>query len=146
MRRRDESGTAIIEFCWLAILLLIPLLYVVIAVFDTQRTAYAASSAARNAGRAFVTSPTEAAAFGRARAAARLAFRDQGLSDAPISLRVRCSPQPHNCLAPGSVIGIEVRSSARLPLVPDALGGNTPRIRVDAVAQAPYGTFREDRP
>ena len=34
--RRDESGTAIIEFVWLAILLLIPLLYVVLAVFDTH--------------------------------------------------------------------------------------------------------------
>ena len=50
MSPRDESGTAIIEFVWLAILLLIPLLYVVLAVFDTQRTSYAASSAARSAG------------------------------------------------------------------------------------------------
>lgn len=144
--RKDESGTAIIEFIWLAILLLIPLLYVVIAVFDTQRTAYAASSAARNAGRAFVTSPTEAAAYGRARAAARLAFEDQGIGDAPMSLRVICRPNPHNCLAPGSVIGIEIRSSVRLPLMPDALGSNTPSIRVESISQAPYGTFREDRP
>jgi hypothetical protein len=30
--------------------------------------------------------------------------------------------------------------------MPDALGANTPRISVQAVHQAPYGTFREDRP
>ena len=49
MRARDEQGTAVIEFVWLAILLLVPLLYVVLTVFETQRAAYAASAAARSA-------------------------------------------------------------------------------------------------
>ena len=146
MSPRDESGTAIIEFVWLAILLLIPLLYVVLAVFDTQRTSYAASSAARSAGRAFITSPDEQSAYARARAAARLAFADQGIEGAPMRLVIRCDPHPDNCLSPGSVVVAEVDSSVDLPLMPDALGGNTPRISVQAVHQAPYGTFREDRP
>ncbi|MEP6814943.1 MAG: hypothetical protein ABI873_05285 [Marmoricola sp.] len=145
-RSREESGTAIIEFVWLAILLLVPLVYVVLAVFDTQRTAYATSTAARSAGRAFITSPDEAGAFARARAAARLAFADQGIEGAPMRLVIRCSPHPANCLSPGSVVVAEVHSSVALPLMPDALGGNAPRIRVQAVNQSPYGTFREDRP
>jgi hypothetical protein len=29
--------------------------------------------------------------------------------------------------------------------MPDALGGNTPSIRVDADHQVPYGSFREAR-
>ena len=33
----------------------------------------------------------------------------------------------------------------RLPLMPAALGGNTPSIRVEAEHAVPYGTFREDR-
>lgn len=143
---RDEAGTAIIEFVWLAILLLVPLLYVVLAVFDTQRTSYATSTAARSAGRAFVTSPDEAGAYARARAAARLAFEDQGIANAPMRLVIRCRPHPANCLSPGSVVAVEVRSSVALPLMPDALGGNAPRITVAAVNQSPYGTFREDRP
>ena len=141
-RRDDESGTAIIEFVWLAILLLIPLLYVVLAVFDTQRTSYATSTA----GRAFITSPDERTAYARARSAARLAYADQGIAGAPMRLVIRCDPHPDNCLSPGSVVVAEVYSSVDLPLVPDALGGNTPRISVQAVHQAPYGTFREDRP
>ena len=64
-RRRSDEGSAIVEFVWLGILLLVPLIYIVVAVFEVQRTAYAASAAARSAGRAFVTSPTEASAQAR---------------------------------------------------------------------------------
>jgi Flp pilus assembly protein TadG len=144
--RDDESGTAIIEFVWLAILLLIPMVYIVVAVFDTQRTAYAASAAARSAGRAFVTAPDQHAAYARARAAAELAFRDQGIGGAPLTLRITCTPDPSACLTPGSVVSAQVHSSVALPLMPDALGSNTPSIRVDSVHRAPYGTFREARP
>jgi Flp pilus assembly protein TadG len=78
-RQRSERATAIVEFVWLALLLLVPLLYIVLAVFDTQRASYAASAAARSASRAFVTSPDQATAYARAEAAARLAFGDQGI-------------------------------------------------------------------
>jgi Flp pilus assembly protein TadG len=145
-RARDDSGTAIVEFVWLAVLLLIPLVYVVLGVFEVQRAAYAASTAARSAGRAFVTAPSEAAARPRAQSAARLAFEDQGLAGAPLGLDVTCSPSPTNCLAPGSVVSIEVRSSVALPLFPVILGRHTPRIAVSAVHTSPYGTYRNDRP
>jgi hypothetical protein len=142
----EEEGTAIVEFVWLAILLLVPLLYIVLAVFDTQRASYAASAAARSASRAFVTSPDQATAFARATAAARLAFLDQGIDAAAFQLTITCRPDPHRCLTPGSVVSAEVRSHADLPLMPAALGGNTPRIAVAAIHQSPYGTFREPRP
>ena len=145
-RRRDERGTALLEFVWLAILLLVPLLYVVLAVFETQRAAYAASAAARSATRAFVTAPDQRSAFARADAAARLAFGDQGIDAADFSLTITCRPDPQRCLTPGSVVSAEVRSAADLPLMPAALGDNTPRIAVAAVHRSPYGKFREARP
>jgi hypothetical protein len=143
---RGERGSAIVEFVWLAILLLVPLLYIVLAVFDTQRASYAASAAARSASRAFVTAPDQATAYARAGAAARLAFGDQGIGSADFTLTVTCRPDPRHCLTPGSVVSAEVRSAADLPLMPSALGGNTPRIAVAAVHRSPYGTFREARP
>ena len=143
---RDQRGTAIVEFVWLAILLLVPLLYVVLAVFDAQRTSYAASAAARSATRAFVTSPDQASGYARAQAAARLAFGDQGIESADFTLTITCRPDPRQCLTPGSVVAAQVRSAADLPLMPAALGSNTPRISVEAVHQSPYGTFREARP
>lgn len=145
-RRRHQDGTAIVEFVWLAILLLVPLLYVVLAVFETQRASYAASAAARSASRAFVTSPDQATAYARAQAAARLAFGDQGIPTADFALVITCRPDPDRCLTPGSVVAAEVRSAAALPLMPTALGSNTPRISVEAIHRSPYGTFREARP
>ena len=147
MNRRDrgESGTALVEFVWLAILLIVPLLYIVLAAFDTQRAAYAASSAARSAGRAFVTAPDQASGYARAEAAVRLAYRDQGIESQP-DVRISCRPDPRNCLSPGSVVRAEIGSSVDLPLMPAALGSNTPRISVDSEHDAPYGTFREARP
>ena len=144
-RDRGESGTALVEFVWLAILLIVPLLYIVLAAFDTQRAAYAASSAARSAGRAFVTAPDQASGYARAEAAVRLAYRDQGIESQP-DVRISCRPDPRNCLTPGSVVRAEIGSSVDLPLMPAALGSNTPRISVDSEHEAPYGTFREARP
>jgi Flp pilus assembly protein TadG len=143
-RRRGESGTAIVEFVWLALLLLVPLLYVVLAVFGAQRTSYAAAAAARSAGRAFATAPDETSAYARAQEAVRLALADQGV-DADAHLTIRCRPDPAHCLTPGSLITAEVRTSADLPLMPAVLGGNPPRISVTSVHSAPYGTFREAR-
>lgn len=145
-RAPDERGTAIVEFVWLAILLLVPLLYIVLAVFDTQRSAYAASAAARSASRAFVTAPDESTAYSRAQAAARLAFGDQGIDAADFTLTITCSPDPRHCLTPGSVVAAEVHSAADLPLMPAVLGDDTPRIAVAATHRSPYGTFREARP
>lgn len=142
---RGEEGTAIVELVWLAILLIVPLLYIVLAAFDAQRAAYAASAAARSAGRAFVTSPDQQTAYARARAAVLLAYRDQGIDRVP-EVSITCRPRPRDCLSPGSVVVARVRSSVDLPLMPTALGGNTPRIRVDSEHQAPYGTFRQARP
>ena len=143
--RRGEEGTAIVELVWLAILLIVPLLYIVLAAFDAQRAAYAASAAARSAGRAFVTSPDQRTAYARAEAAVRLASRDQRIDRVP-DVSITGRPRPADCLSPGSVVVARVRSSVDLPLVPAALGADAPRIRVESEHQAPYGTFREARP
>ena len=143
--QRDEAGSAIVEFVWLGLLMLVPLVYILLAVFDAQRASYATSAAARSAGRAFVTAPNQATAYDRAQNAARLAFADQGIAGDP-RLVIRCRPNPNACLAPGSMVEAEVRTSVALPLIPSALGKQAPSISVRATHKAPYGTFREARP
>ncbi len=146
MRRRDEHGSALVEFAWLAILLMVPLLYIVLTVFEVQRAAFGVSTAARAAGRAFTQAPGEAVAMDHALAASNLALRDQHLLAERRSLTVLCAPDPGNCLAPGSVVTVSVGYPVPLPLLPDILGGQRPSIRVQAEHTLPYGTFREDRP
>jgi hypothetical protein len=144
-RDRGERGTALVEVTWLSILLLVPLLYVVLAVFDVQRSAFGVSGAARAAGRAYSLAPDEAVAMTRARVAAAAALHDQHLDLGDGSLTVSCRPAPGNCLSPGSTIDVHVRMQVPLPLAPTALGGNTPTVRVEASHSVAYGTFREDR-
>jgi Flp pilus assembly protein TadG len=145
-RRRDEAGTALIEVTWLAILLLVPLVYLVLAVFEVQRSAFAVNAATRAAARAYVLAPSEAEAAGRARAAAAVALGDQGVDLQEGAMSVSCSPSPEDCLAPGSVVRVSMRLAVPLPLMPDALGGDRPSIRVEGTHAVPYGSFREDRP
>lgn len=145
-RRRTEAGTALVEVTWLSILLLVPLLYVVLAVFEVQRAAFAVNAATRAAGRAYSLAPFELQGPARAHAAAQVALADQGLDMADALLDTTCEPEPRDCLSPGSVIRVRMAYQVSLPLMPDALGGDTPSIRVEAEQAVPYGTFREDRP
>ncbi len=143
--RRGEEGTAVVEATWLALLLLVPLVYVLLAVFDVQRASYGVSGAARAAARAYSLAPDEGSAAGRAHAAAAVALRDQRLDPDEVDLVVSCRPAPENCLSPGSLIRVELRHSVRLPLAPAALGGQAPSFRVAASSTVAYGTYREDR-
>ena len=61
-RRRSERGSAIVEFQFLGILLLVPLVYILLAVLDVQRTSYGVTQAAREAGRIYAATGDESAA------------------------------------------------------------------------------------
>ncbi len=145
MRIRTQRGSALVEVTWLSLLLLVPLVYVLLAVFDVQRASYGVSGAARAAARAYSLAPDEASAPARARAAAAVALADQHVDVEEVDLRVRCTPTPRDCLTPGGLIRVEIRHQVRLPLVPDALGGGAPSIRVEGAHTVGYGTYREDR-
>lgn len=121
---RDDRGNAIVEFVYLAILLMVPLVYVLLTVFQVQRAAFAASSAAREAGRVFATSTDEAVAEDRAATSARIVLRDSGLTLAPGDLRITCSSSP--CLEPGSRVEVVVTHRVTLPLLPDVFGDRGP--------------------
>jgi hypothetical protein len=146
VRGRRQRGSALVEVTWLTILLLVPLVYLVLSVFEVQRAAFAVTAASRAAGRAFVLAPDEAAGQARALHAAGVALRDQGLSLREGDLGVTCEPDPRACLRPGSVVVVGLGLDVALPLVPDFLGGGTPSIRVSSTHRAPYGSFREARP
>ena len=135
-----EEGTAPIEFVWLTILLLVPFVYILIAVFDTQRAAYGVSTASRAAARAFIQSPDAATGERRARIAAAVALDDQSLPDAAV--QITCLPTPTDCLQPGSSVRVRISTTQRLPLTPSALGSQIGGIVVDSVHTEPYGSFR----
>ncbi len=115
LRRTGEVGTAVVEFVFLAVLLMVPLIYLVLMLGRLQAGSYAVSAASREAGRAFVTAESEAQAGPRAEAAARIAFEDQGFGDLG-ALTMSCDGSP--CLRPEGRITMEASVSVPLPLVP----------------------------
>ena len=142
MKRRRESGTATVEFIWLTILLLVPFVYALIAVFDTQRASFAVSAASRSAARAFLQAADPVSGEQRARVAARVALDDQGV-DADVV--ITCEPSPADCLQPGSSVRVVVHTVQPLPLTPSALGDQLGGIAVDSTHTEPFGTYRAGR-
>lgn len=140
---RDERGSALVELTWLGILLLVPLLWIVVTVFDVQRGAFATTGAARAAGRAYALAPNDVEGRLRAEAAARQALADQGVEGVPVEVRITCSPYPRDCHSGTSVITVTVASRVGVPLVPAFLGGDRPSIALDASHTVPIGQFQE---
>jgi Flp pilus assembly protein TadG len=82
-RARDNDGSAIIEFIVMALVLMVPLVYVILSAFEVQRSAFGVAEAARQAGRAYATSGPDDDPQARAFYAANLAVADQGLGSLP---------------------------------------------------------------
>lgn len=142
MRSDDERGSAVVELVWLTVLLLVPFVYVFVAVFDTQRAAYAVSSASQVAARAYLDAPDPESGLDRARQAARVALGDH---DVEADVDVTCLPSPDACLQPGSSVRVRVHTVQPLPLVPPVLGGGAGGIAVDSAHVEPYGSYRAAR-
>lgn len=111
-----QEGSAIVEFVFLATLLLIPLIYLTMTIARVQAGSYAVAQAAREAGRAFVTAETDDSAGGRAQAAALIAFQDQGFGDGDGKVTIRCAASP--CLTPEAQVEFTASVSVPLPFVP----------------------------
>lgn len=144
-RRADgERGSALVEFSWLAILLMVPLVYLVLAVFEVQQAAYAVTAASREAGRAYVTT-AEGDPEARAVAAARLVAKDQGVELTADDVRVKCGQQP--CLRPGGSVRVRVDTRVGLPFVPKVLFGQVPAsVAVHARHVEVVDTYRDVPP
>lgn len=138
MRQRDDEGTALVEFTYLSVLLMVPLVYVLLSAFQVQRASFGTSEAARQAGRAFATAPDEATGRELALVAARLALRDQGIEDEP-EVDVACDGP---CLVPDGTVTVTVRHVVRLPVL-SVLGDAAPSIPVRATHEAVVDRFRD---
>ena len=121
-------GSAIVEFVFVALVIMVPLMYLIVAVAQLQRNQLAVSQAARDAGRAFATSDTSSEAATRVQAAVRLAFADQGLPDDAtvrfVAAGSGCSGRavtPH--LDAGAEFAVCVSRHAHLPGVPSIVSG-----------------------
>ncbi len=138
---RDE-GSALVEFTYLALLLMVPLVYVLLCAFEVQRAAFGVTEAARQAGRAYALAASPAEGAARAAAATSLALSDQGIAGAPPP-RVECLG---SCLAPGSSVRVTVAHTVELPVIHALFpSGSAPGVPVQATHVAVVDAFQAGR-
>ncbi|MGL4175308.1 MAG: TadE/TadG family type IV pilus assembly protein [Dermatophilaceae bacterium] len=140
---RDESGSAVVEFVFLAVVLMVPLIYLVLMLARVQAGSYAVSQAAREAGRAYVTAERADLATSRAQAAARLAFADHDFEDDG-TLRIDCDGNP--CLRPDGRVETTATVRVPLPFVPTFVQDAVPlSVPVEASQLSTVDRFRGSR-
>src|SRR4051812_30831497 len=103
-----DAGSASLEFITAGILLLVPLVYLVVALAALQGGALAVEGAARQAARVFVQSGTEDEGSARIRRAIAFGLGDYGVPVSSASTRVTCTPDPHHCLRRGGFVTVTV--------------------------------------
>ena len=136
--RDGEQGSAIVEFVFLTVVVLVPLIYLVLTVSRVQAGTYAVTQAAREAGRAFVTAEAGEYAHARADAAARITFADFGFDG---RLEVACDGSP--CLRPEGRVTTRAEVVVPLPLVPDFARAVVPlQVPVSASSVSTVDRFR----
>ncbi|MCD5346738.1 hypothetical protein PX701_05630 [Agromyces sp. H3Y2-19a] len=140
-----ERGSASLEFLTVGMLLLVPLVYLVLAIAAVQGGALAVEGAARQAARVAVEAGGRGDAEIAVERAVAVALADYGIEAGEASVELDC--QAGDCAAPGSRVRVSVRATVRLPLVPDVLDldrvGSVP---LDASATQTVSRFAGDRP
>jgi hypothetical protein len=126
-----DAGRASIEFLVFAIVVFVPVVFVMQSLWLIQASGIATEQAARDAVRVFVQHTDIASASNASDTIATHVAREHGLTS---PLRFQRSCQPANCLAPGALVTIRVTTDVTLWHVP-VFSGAWP-VSVPIVAQA----------
>ncbi len=138
LRRRlgmlaDETGSALVEFVFIALVVFVPLIYIVAGFSAVQRGVFASTAAAREAGRAIGTAPDAVTGMSRANRAAQLAVEDQSVAATDVRVAyaaagVDCGPTSGGytpTLVPGEEFSVCVTVTVRIPFLPEFVDTNT---------------------
>ena len=135
-----QRGSAVVEFTFLSLLLMVPVVYFIITMGQLQGGSFAVVGAADQAAKVFVAQTDAAAGQAAAEQAVLLSLADHG--HAAANARVETSCAPADCLAAGSAVTVTVQLTVPLPFVPfsDVLNLNAGQLSASATQLV--GRFR----
>lgn len=126
----SDDGRAIIEVVFLAVLVLIPVTYLLISLVRIQAATLAVTQAARDAGRAIDTAPTLDEGITRARQIAAIDLADQNIPTGNITLQFVAPGAPCTSdnavppsLTPGVIYDVCITTTLALPGIPTIITG-----------------------
>ena len=134
----QEDGSAAVEFVFLGVLLLIPLIYLIITAGQVQGAAYAMVGAADHAAKVYAAAPPGGTPHEQATAAAELALADFGFDPQALELQISCSPE---CGVPGSTVTVTAAMNVPLPVVGSVPGLDLAPVRVDSTSMQTVERF-----
>ncbi|WP_394938797.1 hypothetical protein [Psychromicrobium sp. YIM B11713] len=114
--RESERGSAVLEFIFLATILLIPVSYLILTLGQLQGGAYAVTGAADQAAKVYVSADSLAEAQFTAEQVVAIAVKDYGFEPESAQLTISCSEDP--CLTAGSTVTVAIQLEVPLPLLP----------------------------
>ena len=121
-----DDGTASLEFVTAGMILLVPLVYLVLVMSAIQAAALSTEGAARQAARVFVQADNGVDARASTARAIEFALADYGLDASDATVKIRCVPDPSECLTRRGFVTVSVTIKVPLPLVPPALTIDAP--------------------
>lgn len=136
--RGDERGSAVVEFTFLALLLMVPLVYFVITVGQIQGGSFAVVGAADQAAKVYVAQSDSSTAQAAAEQAVALALSDFGHQADRARMTTTCNPA--DCQAAGTTVTVTVSLNVSLPFIPFAEGLSA--TEVEASATQIVGRYR----
>jgi len=139
---RDDRGSASLEFITVGVLLLVPTVYLVLALSALESASFGVEGAARQATRVFVQSESEGAAESAARTAIQVTLADYGLDAQNAHVSISCRPNPADCLTRRGYVTVTITTTVPLPLMPPVLQLHLPAgIPVQSVATEQVSRF-----
>ena len=142
----EERGSASLEFIVTGLILLVPLVYLVLAVSAVQGASLAVEGAARQASRVFVQAGSTGEASAAAARAVEVTLAVYGLDASDATVSIACRPDPSACLTHRGFVTVSVQVTVPLPLVPPALDIAVPAgVPIQAVATEQVSRFAGGR-
>jgi Flp pilus assembly protein TadG len=117
-----ERGSAALEFILVGTVLLVPLVYLIIALGMIQGQSLGAEAGARHIARALSTAPDADAAARSADLILSSVVDEYGLDGEQVDVSMACRPAGDACPEAGATLVVTVRTRIALPLVPPVLG------------------------
>ena len=139
---RTDEGTASVEFITAGLILLVPLVYLILAMSAIQAASLSVEGASRQAVRVFVQGKSVADGRASAELAVEVALADYGVGAKHTKVTITCAPQPRKCLTRRGFVTVTVSTEVPLPLSPPALDLKTPlSIPISASAKQQVSRF-----
>lgn len=139
----DDDGSASLEFITVGLVLLVPIVYLIVALAEVQAAVLAAGGAATQAAKLYARADDDATGRDRVEDSLALALDDFGLDGAQASVGLACAPAGLPCGQRGGAVTVTVDILVALPLMPEILGVQA-AVPVTGAATAPISRF-DDR-